>query len=91
MEGLQTNISKPLEIVEVEGKGRGTISCRMMFKGECYAQYFLDEYIDEYDADQEGSCILEAQLPSGKWLCLDATRRMNCFGRYMMCYQSQFS
>lgn len=37
-----------------------------------------------YESNNEGSFILEGQLPTGKWICLDATCRMNCFGRLIL-------
>lgn len=90
LEGLQANCSKPLDIQEIGGKGRGVIATAPILKGQfvteykCYMQYPLSQkckHILEYKDNSEGSFILEAQLPDGKWICLDATRRMNCFGR----------
>lgn len=40
----------------------------------------------EYETNGEtesGSYILDVQLPGGKWLCLDATRSITSWGRYI--------
>ena len=86
--------SKGLNIVDIEGKGRGVVATRPIFKKEyvteykIYAQYPFCEkpqYLAEYEDNDEGCFILDAQLSSGQWMCLDGTRRINCYGRYFSC------
>ena len=95
LEGLQQNCSKGIDIVDIQGKGRGVVATRPIFKDEyvteykTYAQYPSSEkpwYLAEYEDNEEGCFILDAQLPNGQWMCLDATRRMNCYGRYFSCW-----
>ncbi len=39
---------------------------------------------DIYEKNGEGCYILETQLPKSQgWICLDATRNLNCWGRYI--------
>ncbi len=54
------NISKPLEIIQIEGKGRGVISTEAIYSGQYvteykyYAQYPLSDkskYLEEYEAN----------------------------------------
>ena len=42
-----------------------------------------DKYVQEYATNEEGSYVLEAQLPGGQWICLDATRNLDCWARYI--------
>jgi hypothetical protein len=39
--------------------------------------------VAEYKANDEGCFILEVQLPGGQWWCLDATRNLSSWGRYI--------
>ncbi len=38
---------------------------------------------EEYEINGEGYYILQAQLPGNKWICLDATRNIECWGRFI--------
>ncbi len=87
---MQSNTPKLLEVVEVEGKGLGVVAGESIPKNEfvCEYKYSLSygreertSHENEYIMNEEGCYILEVHLPTGKWLCLDATRNFNSFGR----------
>ena len=92
--GLEANKSKQLEIVEGDGtKGRSVIADEDIKAGEFVAEYKYSQSYkikekkqrdEEYATNTEGCYVLEVQLPDDKgWLCLDATRNINCWGRYI--------
>lgn len=92
--GLEENKTKQLEIVEeCEDRGRGVIAGECIKAGEFVAEYkYSDSYSfkerrqreEEYATNREGCYILDVQLPDGRgWWCLDATRNMHCWGRYI--------
>ncbi len=82
-----------MKFVHSELKGRGVIADEDFKKGAYVLEYkyndsfTLKERKDreaEYATNEEGCYILDVQLPEGKgWLCLDATRNLNCWGRYL--------
>ena len=87
--GLQTNQTKKLN-VDVEGKGLGVITLEKIKKDEFIVEYKFshsysreerESHEEEYRINNEGCYILEAKLPTGKWLCLDATKNFQSFGR----------
>ncbi len=50
----------------------------------CYDLKEKAGWKNEYVMNDEGSYVLEVQLPNGNgWICLDATRNYNSFGRYI--------
>lgn len=51
-----------------------------------YKTYSLSErkhHDEEYKKNDEGCYILEVQLPEGQWICLDATRNVDSWARYI--------
>ncbi len=87
---MQSNTTKQLEVVEVEGKGLGVVAGEKILKHQfvCEYKYSLSygreeraSHEQEYAINEEGCYVLEVQLPTGKWLCLDANRNYNSFGR----------
>ena len=92
--GLESNKTKKLELTDDDGtRGRGVIAEEDIKAGEFVVEYKYNECYKarekksrekEYVTNTEGCYILEVQLPDGKgWLCLDATRNMSCWGRYI--------
>ena len=91
--GLQNNKSKDLELIETNERGEGVITNEDIEKGEFVVEYKYNEAYsqkqwkarqDEYAMNNEGCYVLEAQLPMDKgWICLDATRNTNSWGRYI--------
>ncbi len=90
LQGLQSNTTKQLEVVEVEGTGLGVVAGENILKHQfvCEYKYSLSygreeraSHEQEYAINEEGCYVLEVQLPTGKWLCLDANRNYNSFGR----------
>jgi hypothetical protein len=88
--GLKCNRNKKLEFIDANEKERGIICLEDINKGDYVAEYKYDESFPvkdraskdrEYAGNHEGCYILEAQLPKG-WICLDATRNINSWGRY---------
>lgn len=90
--GLKYNHNKSLEFIDAKEKGRGVITIQDIQKGSYVAEYKYDESFGvkdrakkdkEYAGNHEGCYILEAQLPNHQgWICLDATRNINSWGRY---------
>ena len=90
--GLKYNRNKKLEFIDANEKGRGIITLEDINKGEFVAEYKYDDCFPvkereikdkEYAGNHEGCYILEAQLPNNRgWICLDATRNINSWGRY---------
>ena len=87
--GLQLNLQRKLEVREVEGKGRGVLAAEPIRAGmfvleykthSVYKRREMKSRIKEYDVNQEGSYIIEAQTQHG-YLCFDATRRPFSMGR----------
>lgn len=92
--GLEDNVvPKKLDLVVTEDKGRGVIALEAIKKddyvleykySECYSKRERAAKEEEYSLNSEGCYILDAQLPQGKgWICLDATRNVNCWSRYI--------
>jgi histone-lysine N-methyltransferase SETD2 len=90
MHGLTLNKCKDLDVVEIEGKGLGVVAGENIRKGEFVLEYKYNlsyprkdraAWEEEYQLNGEGSYVLDVQLPTGKWLCLDATRNFGSFGR----------
>ena len=91
--GLTNNVvPKQLELIETKDKGRGVITLEDIQNGDYVLEYKYSESYSraervakekEYAMNDEGCYILEAQLPEGKWICLDATRNVNCWARYI--------
>ena len=84
--------SKELEVDEIDGKGYGVLAKEYITCNEyvCEYKYNLsyprserEKWEQEYAINDEGCYILEVQLPTGKWLCMDATRNEKSFGRYI--------
>lgn len=77
----------------MEDRGRGVVAEEKIAASEFVVEYKYSESYPpkekakrdhEYIANNEGCYILEAQLPENKgWLCMDATRNLNCWGRYI--------
>lgn len=92
LEGLTYHASAGLEVKETcDGKGRGVFATCGYKKGQYLCEYEtakvyprteMARHIEEYEANDEGSYILEASV-GGKWLCFDATRRFGGVGRYV--------
>lgn len=90
--GLTFNKAKPLKFLKHKLKGRGVRASVPIKSGEYVCEYkHSSSYpIKEkssrdaaYDCNNEGSYTLEVQLPGGKWICLDATTNLNCWGRFI--------
>ena len=87
-----------MEVKEtLDGKGRGVFAiqniCATDFVCEyetylVYPRHKIEDWIKEYDTNDEGSYIVEAQV-QGKWMCFDATRRFGGIGRYLNHGKSQ--
>ena len=89
---MQSNKTKALDVVEVEGKGLGVVAGENIDKHSfvCEYKYNLtyprnqrDKWEEEYKINGEECYIIDAQLPTGKWVCFDATRNFHSFGRYI--------
>ena len=82
-----------MAFIDSKEKGRGIITNEDIKKGdfvveykynESYAKKLRPEKEQEYIINNEGCYILDVQLPSDKgWICLDATRNVHSWGRYM--------
>lgn len=93
LSGLLGNKSVALKLIlDTGGKGRGVVVKEPILKGEFITEYKyqlsysrdkLWERAEEYSVNGEGCYVLECQLPGNKWICLDATRRLNSWGRYI--------
>lgn len=91
--GLETNHPRKLKFIDTEDKGRGVAADEDIAKGEFVVEYKYsasyppNEKPDrdkEYEINDEGSYVLEVQLPPPNgWMCLDATRNVNSWGRYI--------
>lgn len=91
--GLLQDKPKALDLIETEDKGRSVIAIEKIEAGEYVLEYkYLESYSKkeraskeaEYSVNGEGCYILEAQLPKNQgWICLDATRNLNCWARYI--------
>lgn len=88
--GLVRNKTKAVDVIDIPPKGRGVVAAEGILKGEFVLEYKYDlsyprqerrVWEEEYTINGEGSYILEAQLPDGKWVCFDATRAMGTVGR----------
>ena len=91
LNGLTLGRSLPLEIVPIEGKGDGVVARAPIAKGSFVTDYkyaimhksrqaFLRAERDYID-NEEGCYIMECVV-NGKKVYLDATRRLNSYGRY---------
>ena len=92
LEGLTRRGSVGLEVKEAcHGKGRGVFAVRGFEKGQYLCEYEtakvyprseMTKHVEEYEANDEGSYILEASV-GGRWFCFDATSRFGGVGRYV--------
>lgn len=91
MEGLLTKTPSAVEVVKIEGKGRGVIARDFIPKDHYICEYEtsavyprsqMKKHEEEYTINGEGSYILEVQIDS-KWMCFDATRRYDGIGRLL--------
>jgi SET domain-containing protein len=79
-----------LELVEVEGKGRGVRVKEKVPKGAYVCEYEGEVYPRkeraarerEYAVNGEGCYILDCQTREG-WICIDATRSYSAIGRLL--------
>lgn len=91
MAGLLSNKSAPMALKDTcSEKGRGVFAAAPISKGAYITEYKGDVYpraelsarCRDYARNEEGSYVLEVQLPDGQgWACIDATRRYNTWGR----------
>ena len=82
-----------LEVKDAGVKGRGVFTTDTVHSGDFLCEYKTcrppfprkekEQIQTEYVFNDEGSYIVEAQDPDGRWMCFDATRRVDQFGRYI--------
>ena len=91
IDGLTTPTPPPLEIVNIEGKGRGVVATAPVKCGDYICEYsYSDTYPrskraareEEYSINGEGCMVLEVHTAHG-WKCLDATRSHATVGRLL--------
>lgn len=92
---MKHNKTKKLEIIfgdELgrEELGRGVRAGEKIKKGEFVCEYKYDEQYprreraeraEEHAVNEDGSFVLEVQIPGGKWFCLDATSNPESWAR----------
>lgn len=93
LNGLMIGESAPLEIVPIKGKGDGVIAISPISKGSYVTDYKYSALHNtrkektvaehDYELNKEGCYMLEV-FHNGKKLYLDATRRFNSYGRYVV-------
>lgn len=91
LRGLLSNTTPKLEVVELPGKGRGVVAGEALASGVFICEYKThaiyprtqkQQHEEEYICNGEGCYIVEAQTSRG-WMCFDATRRFNSWGRLL--------
>ena len=94
IEGLSSGKDAPLEVRQGGIAGRGVFAKEPIGKGSWLCEYKTtsvfkrsekERVANEYDANNEGSYIVESANPVGGegYLCFDATRKYHQLGRYM--------
>ena len=91
--GLQQDNPKKMYFINTEDKGRGIAAGEKIEAGEFVCEYKYNtsyqlkekpRYDEEYTINDEGCYTMEVQLPANRgWLCLDATRNIYSWGRYI--------
>lgn len=91
--GLTKDQTKQLCFIDTKEKGRGIAVQEKVAAGEYICEYKYNTsyplkekscHDAEYDTNDEGCYTMEVQLPDNKgWLCLDATRNIDSWGRYI--------
>lgn len=91
LDGLQRGHAMALEVRESEGKGRGLFAQENVPKGTYVCEYKTaimyprsqrKQHEEEYKKNDEGCFILEAKVKE-RWVCFDATRKYDSYGRYI--------
>ena len=87
--GLEKGKSRGLEIRHTKDKGRSVFATEAIPKSTYVTEYKYDKlypfrdrekYEREYEANDEGCFVLNVYV-KGKKMCMDATRRLYCYGR----------
>ena len=91
--GLSRNQPKKLCFIDALEKGRGIAAEENVKAGDFVCEYKYNisyplkekkRHDEEYAINEEGCFIMEVQLPADQgWLCLDATRNYESWGRYI--------
>lgn len=92
LNGIKDDVTCAMKLIDAGDKGRSVAADEDIAEGSFVAEYKYESDFPlkerpakerEYALNGEGCFILEAQIPGGSWVCLDATRNVDCWARYI--------